>query len=103
MQMSDSSAKLQATAPKQVPCKVCGSDSLLIGVVDFARSCEDATHPAGPLSGIPIYYHRCTSCGFMFTIAFDDFTAADFEHWIYNDRYIEVDHEYLDFRPRFNG
>ena len=39
----------------------------------------------------------------MFTTAFDDFTPADFSHWIYNDRYIEADHEYADIRPRYNA
>jgi hypothetical protein len=101
--MSDSASKLPSAAAQHVPCKVCNTDSPLLGVVDFSRSCEDVTHKAAPLTGIPIYYHRCPSCGFIFTTAFDNFTSADFAYWIYNDRYVEADHDYFDFRPRYNA
>jgi hypothetical protein len=101
--MDDRPSKLKTVAPQNVSCKVCKADSKLVGVVDFARSCEDVTHAPAPLAGIPIYYHQCTSCGFMFTVAFDDFTPDDFKYWIYNDRYIEADHEYAEQRPAHNG
>src|SRR5665213_2472617 len=101
--MDDRASKLRTIVSQHVSCKVCNADSLLVGVVDFARSCEDATHKPGPLCGIPIYYHRCTSCGFMFTTAFDDFTPDDFSYWIYNARYIEADHEYVELRPTYNA
>jgi 2-polyprenyl-3-methyl-5-hydroxy-6-metoxy-1,4-benzoquinol methylase len=55
------------------------------------------------LSGIPIYYHRCPGCGFLFTTAFDHFTPQDFAAHIYNDQYILVDPEYVSIRPRQNA
>lgn len=56
-----------------------------------------------PLSGVPIYYRRCGSCGFVFTDAFDDWTPAQFKAHIYNDGYAAVDPDYATARPRANA
>src|SRR5579862_3789158 len=86
------------------PCKVCNQAAPLYGVVDFFQTCA-YERPLASLgwSGIPIYYHRCRSCGFLFTTAFDNFTDADFTKWIYNEEYIFADPEYFtDARPSRN-
>lgn len=69
-------------------------------MVDFNKNCEDRRRKVLGLSGIPIYYHRCTRCRFLFTVAFDDFTQADFANEIYNEGYALVDPDYADARPR---
>lgn len=81
-------------------CKICGQTARLEGVVDFNKNCEqfEKRYPL-PLSGIPVYYHRCPACGFLFTTAFDHFTNDDFKKWIYNDQYALVDPEYEIVRP----
>jgi SAM-dependent methyltransferase len=48
------------------------------------------------LSGIPVYYHRCPSCAFIFTDAFDDWSFDDFRQNIYNEGYAAVDPDYAD-------
>jgi 2-polyprenyl-6-hydroxyphenyl methylase/3-demethylubiquinone-9 3-methyltransferase len=96
-------APFTAIAPPIAPCKVCGQPAPLFGVVDFHQTCA-VERPVAPLpwSGIPIYYHRCSSCGFLFTIAFDKFSPADFARWVYNDQYHLADPEYFDARPKRN-
>jgi hypothetical protein len=85
-------------------CKCCGAMASLYGVVDFNKNCEIARGKnVLPLSGIPIYYHRCPACGFLFTTAFDQFTHEQFRQWIYNDDYIKVDPDYAAGRPRGNA
>jgi 2-polyprenyl-6-hydroxyphenyl methylase/3-demethylubiquinone-9 3-methyltransferase len=81
------------------PCKICNAPAPLFGVADFNRSCEEARGRYLPLSGIAISYWRCPACGFLFTDSFDDWTAADFKQYIYNDDYIAVDPDYREARP----
>jgi SAM-dependent methyltransferase len=90
---------LRTAAPGELPCKICGSPAALFGVVDFNRSCEEARGVFLPLSGIAIYYRRCSACGFLFTDSFDDWTEADFKSHIYNDGYLAVDPHYSQTRP----
>jgi 2-polyprenyl-6-hydroxyphenyl methylase/3-demethylubiquinone-9 3-methyltransferase len=75
----------------------------LLGVVDFNKSCEDHKGKTLPLSGIPIYYHRCPRCRLIFTVAFDHFSNADFLSHIYNDGYAAVDPDYATVRPTGNA
>jgi 2-polyprenyl-6-hydroxyphenyl methylase/3-demethylubiquinone-9 3-methyltransferase len=49
---------------------------------------------------VPIYYHRCPRCQFLFTTAFDHFTKADFLEHVYNEEYLLVDPEYHEARPQ---
>jgi 2-polyprenyl-6-hydroxyphenyl methylase/3-demethylubiquinone-9 3-methyltransferase len=97
------SARLQAACSPQAQCKCCGSPAYLYGVVDFHKNCEIYRRRVLGLSGIPVYYHRCPACRFIFTRAFDDFTTDDFLRDIYNDEYLVVDPDYLEDRPRSNA
>jgi hypothetical protein len=54
--------------------------------------------------GVPVYYHRCRRCGFIFTGFFDRFTASQWTDLLYNDRYYSnVDPDYAEVRPRGNA
>jgi 2-polyprenyl-6-hydroxyphenyl methylase/3-demethylubiquinone-9 3-methyltransferase len=48
------------------------------------------------LSGVPICYHRCLRCGFIFSVAFDDWSFDDFRRNIYNAEYAVADPDYAD-------
>ena len=96
-------ASLEPVATRQATCKCCGDPASLYGVVDFNKNCLDVKHPALAFCGVPIYYHRCPACGFLFTTAFDGFTQEDFHHHIYNSDYILIDPDYRDARPRANA
>lgn len=84
-------------------CKLCGGASSLFGVVDFNKTCHEQPDQRLPLSGSPVYYRRCGECGFLFTEAFDAFTAADFETRIYNADYAAIDPDFAERRPRANA
>ena len=53
---------LSPVSAKPIPCKICGEDAKLFGVIDFHKG-----HEKLPLSGVPIYYRRCVACDFLFT------------------------------------
>ena len=95
--------RLAPTDEAIVPCKVCGSPAAPFGAVDFARDCNVLSGKPVPLAGIPIGYHRCATCGLIFTVAFDRFTPDEFRTHIYNDGYPAVDPDYLERRPRANA
>ena len=84
-------------------CKLCGGASPLFGVVDFNKTCHEQPDQRLPLSGSPVYFRRCGECGFLFTEAFDAFTAADFETRIYNTDYAAIDPDFAERRPRANA
>lgn len=90
---------LRPPSPAPQPCKVCGGASPLFGVVDFAKSCEEARGKVLPLTGAAVYYRRCGTCGLIFTDAFDDWSDTDFVARIYNDGYLAVDPDYAETRP----
>ncbi|HET6250154.1 MAG TPA: class I SAM-dependent methyltransferase [Tepidisphaeraceae bacterium] len=90
-------------SPPTTPCKFCKFEASLFGIVDFNKSCEDHKREALPLSGIPVYYHRCPRCRLVFTIAFDHFSNADFLAHIYNEGYAAVDPDYATIRPTGNA
>ena len=94
---------LKPVSTQACPCKICGSAAPLYGVVDFHKSCEEASSARIALSGVPIYYRRCASCAFLFTDAFDDWSIEQFKTHIYNDEYKLFDHEYQNDRPRANA
>jgi Methyltransferase domain len=103
MRFQFSSAELRLRAPTTSPvaCKICDGPSPLFGVADLNRSCEMGLHV--PLSGVPIYYRRCPTCGFLFTDAFDDWGHNEFKAHIYNDDYIVFDPDYKNKRPSGNA
>ena len=99
--MIDSLRPFSAAA---VPCKICGGAAAPYGVVDFHKSCAEATNGVRlPLSGVPIYYRRCAVCDFLFTDAFDDWSHDQFKAHIYNDDYQTVDPDYRTRRPSENA
>ncbi len=81
------------------PCKICGAPAPLFGVVDFNKSCPDPDLSRGRPSGIPVTYHRCGECGFLFTAHCDAWSQAEFSERIYNADYVKVDPDYLGARP----
>ena len=90
--------------PGGVPCKICGARTELQGCVDAGRSCERLRNIYLPLSGAPVYYHRCLHCRFVFTIAFDAWSSDDFRREIYNESYAAADPDYADgSRARANA
>lgn len=98
-----SSAMLPVTNTQPAPCKVCGGESPLLGVVDFHKSCIEAQGKRLNVSGIPIYYRRCRVCGFVFTGAFDAWQPEAFHQKIYNGDYIVVDPDFAALRPMNNA
>jgi SAM-dependent methyltransferase len=97
------SATLQPICDRQTQCKCCGATALPYGVVDFNKNCEIYRHNALGVSGVPIYYHRCPACRFIFTTAFDHFTHEDFQSHIYNEEYPLIDPDYQVARPHGNA
>ncbi|HEX4329713.1 MAG TPA: class I SAM-dependent methyltransferase [Burkholderiales bacterium] len=79
-----------------IACKVCGQDAPFFGDVDFSRTGYDE-----PLrdTGVPIAYYRCGHCEFLFTNAFDAWSAEDFRREIYNEDYAKLDPEFASDRP----
>jgi hypothetical protein len=100
--MSAVEFRLRTATTASVACKICEAPSSLFGVVDMNRPCEIGGKPR-PLSGVPVYYRRCESCGFLFTDAFDDWEIDEFKTHIYNDEYIVYDPDYKERRPNANG
>lgn len=83
-----------------VRCKICDDKTHILGVCDFNKTCEEEKKKKiSSLIGVPIYYHQCDSCGFIFTVDLDDWSIDDYLENIYNDDYIKVDPDYLRRRP----
>jgi hypothetical protein len=86
-----------------VACKVCHGTTALFDTLDFAKTCADKLYPAG-LAAVPVYYRRCSDCGFIFTDFFDDFTPTQWSAHLYNDEYYRsVDPAYANERPAHNA
>ncbi len=96
-------ARMRAICPQETVCKCCGAQAFLYGVVDFHKNCEIYRRSVLGLSGVPVYYHRCSLCQFLFTTAFDGFSIEDFQQHIYNQDYVLVDPDYPEARPRSNA
>jgi 2-polyprenyl-6-hydroxyphenyl methylase/3-demethylubiquinone-9 3-methyltransferase len=96
-------SEFQAICAEHAACKCCGASAFPYGVVDFHKNCEDRRRPPLQVSGVPIYYHRCPECRFLFTTAFDHFTRDDFLRHVYNDDYERVDPDYREDRGRGNA
>jgi SAM-dependent methyltransferase len=95
--------RLKPVSAAAAPCKICGGASPLFGLVDFNKSCAEAGGLRVPLAGVPIYYRRCGSCGFLFTDAFDDWSEEKFKLNIYNGDYHLFDPDYETRRPSANA
>ena len=75
-------------------CKVCSAESQLFDVVDFHGNIDldplyTERRDKFPLSGIPIYYFKCSHCGLIYTRAMDTFSSEDFSERIYNRQWQE--------------
>ena len=84
-------------------CKVCGAQASLYGVTDFNKNCEELRGTHLPLTGVPVYYHQCDACRLVFTEALDQWDKAAYLEHIYNDRYVDVDPDYVQVRPKENA
>lgn len=73
------------------------------GVVDFNKSCEIDRGLVLELSGVPVWYYRCTACGFLFTPSFDQFSPEDWSKHVYNEGYLQVDPDYSGARAEANA
>ena len=91
------------TRPESSPCKCCDYPAALFDLCDFNKSCEEKHGKHLPLSGIAVYYYKCSHCGFIFTRDLDQGTDAEFKEHIYNDDYIKVDPDYDIVRPQINA
>jgi 2-polyprenyl-6-hydroxyphenyl methylase/3-demethylubiquinone-9 3-methyltransferase len=100
-QISPSEFALKPVTPGPLSCKICDGASALYGVVDFHKSCNRTIDV--PVAGVPVYYRRCPSCGFLFTDAFDDWSEQQFKTHIYNDGYHAFDPDYEIKRPSNNA
>ena len=98
--MEDSASRALARAT----CKCCGGAAKIFDVVDFNKNAETARgREVLELCGIPVYYHRCCDCGFIFTVAFDTFSHEEMAEFIYNDQYLLVDPDFVERRPSVNA
>lgn len=102
MNPPDLLGRLPARPAANEPCKVCGTPSPLFDVCDFMKNCEQRRDPAlgRPLAGVPVYFHRCPACGFIFTAVFDSLSDAEMGALIYNDEYVRFDPDFVEARPR---
>ncbi|MBC7604625.1 MAG: class I SAM-dependent methyltransferase, partial [Ramlibacter sp.] len=99
--MAGSADTIRGAAP--ITCPVCGGACPLLDVLDFHQSAVvEKTKPL-PLSGEPIYYALCESCGFCFAPGICSWTKEQFEQKIYNEQYSLVDPHHIDHRPRGNA
>lgn len=94
---------LRSICDPETVCKCCGATAYPYGVVDFHKNCEFRRPRVLGVSGVPIYYHRCPRCRFLFTTALDHFSREDFLKYIYNDEYLLVDPDYQGVRARSNA
>jgi SAM-dependent methyltransferase len=84
-------------------CSVCGGACSLLDVVDFNKSCDEASAKVLGLSGISVSYALCGRCGFCFAPELSAWTLDEFERRIYNDQYVLVDPDYVERRPGANA
>lgn len=84
---------------EQAICKCCGHLASLYDVCDFSKNCEEQNGLMLPLSGIAVFYYKCSQCGFIFTTLFDNASHQEFKRHIYNDEYVKVDPDYVAARP----
>lgn len=90
---------LQVSYRKPSHCSICNCTALTdFGEKDFGHSGNDKFTGTRNFAdyGVMIRYYRCQQCGFLFTPAFDDWSAEQFAEHIYNAQYIKAD-------PPFDG
>lgn len=85
-----------------IDCKICCGASPLFDIVDFNKTCHPNIYPNG-LEVVPVTYRRCSSCAFIFTDFFDEFSPEYWRRYVYNERYADVDPDYIAIRPLGNA
>jgi hypothetical protein len=86
--------------PQDVDCPVCHRPTEILDVVDFNKNCLEPQGVHLQLSGKPIYYNRCTDCGFVFAPEMWSWSREDFQLYVYNADYGVVDRDYAEIRPK---
>ena len=89
----------KASVAYQARCKCCGNLAPLYDVCDFSKNCEEQNGLVLPLSGIAIFYYKCSGCNFIFTTQFDNSSQKELKQYVYNEEYIKVDPDYSIIRP----
>lgn len=85
------------------PCPICNTPGEAFDVVDFNKNCMETAGHFLPLSGRPVYYHRCAACGHAWAPELFGWSDDDFLREIYNDDYAGVDPDYAESRPLGNA
>lgn len=93
----------QAVQNARIACPVCDAPSAIFDVVDFNKNCEEARGLYLPMSGRPVYYHRCPECHFTFAPSLHAWSDDEFLKHIYNEQYVQVDPDYVKSRPATNA
>ncbi|WP_432723351.1 class I SAM-dependent methyltransferase [Jeongeupia wiesaeckerbachi] len=88
---------------EKMDCPICASSCALLDVVDFNKSCEEARGKFLKLSGRPVYYVRCSECGYCFCPEICSWSMPEFDRHIYNSDYISIDPDYVEARPTANA
>jgi 2-polyprenyl-6-hydroxyphenyl methylase/3-demethylubiquinone-9 3-methyltransferase len=87
--------------PASLPCKICKAEAPFFDRADFHANAK--MHfgyydlPINP-SGMMLDYHRCKSCGFMFTPFMDKWGDEQFRGYVYNKDYAQIDGTFNGFR-----
>jgi len=89
--------------PLNSSCPICEGHTHLYDVVDFNKSCGDPTARQNGLSGLPIFYSRCSSCQFIFAPECYAWTKEDFAQKVYNANYGLFDPDFVRIRPLANA
>ncbi len=84
------------TSAEPISCRACGGNAVLHSVLDFNMRDVGVGQA---LSGAPVYYRRCSSCGFIFTDAFDSWQPFEFQRHVYNEDFFIEDPGFLLERP----
>lgn len=91
---------------KPQDCPICRATHLTYaGAKDFGESCNDHFEGRRMFEqyDAPIPYYQCQACGFLFTLAFQDWTDDDFRDHVYNEHYILTDPLFESQRPKDNA
>lgn len=80
-----------STTPAPLACKCCGEEAPFFGKADFNKCLSDRFGKVFPDSGIAVHYHRCPSCGLVFTPHTDGWSPQKLKAAIYNEAYAVAD------------
>lgn len=84
-------------------CPVCDGVSCPFDCCDFNKNCEELRGKFIPLALTPVYYYRCQVCGFLWVPEMRSWSKSQFNTWVYNDEYVEIDPDFVNVRPSANA